>query len=563
MPFDGIFMANICRELNAAVGARIEKIYQPSREELVLLLGGKNFNQKLYLSAGGAAPRVHFTNLSFENPLNPPMFCMLMRKHFTNAKLNYAVQHGLDRILTLGFSSFNEMGDSVSLEIAVEIMGRQSNVIMICDGKIIDALKRSDPEMGKRLILPGAKYEYPESQGKIDLRSVFSTQSVAEKAEAAKGGYASVLEGVSPLISREIEHLKSIIGVDGAIDAVKNGISDGRPYMIYKDGKPVDFTYMPIGQYGASCESRKVDSFGELLDGFFEKRQKEDDIRRRTHDVNKIVTVLTERTARKLEKQRGELSRCTDAENLRIFGELIKTNIHLIERGATLAELPNYYDPECKPVRVPLNPELSPSQNAQKYFKEYRKSITAGEMLEKLIKSGEDELEYLLSVSEELKRAESEKELNEIKLELESAGYIKIKKQSKKPPKALPPLVFKTDDGFTVRVGRNNRQNDELTLKSSAKHDIWLHTKAVHGAHVVISSEGKSISDSAVCQAAVLAAYHSDAKNSSSVAVDYCYIKNVHKPAGAKPGMVIYDDYRTVYVTPDDETVEKMRSNVK
>lgn len=561
MPFDGIFMSNVCRELNSAVGSRIEKIYQPSRDELVLICGGKNFNQKLYISAGGVAPRVHFTKLAFENPLNPPMFCMLMRKYFIGAKLISVSQHGLDRILTMRFSGYNEMGDSVVLEIVVEIMGRQSNVIITCNGKIIDALKRTDIESSKRLILPGAHYEYPESQGKLDIRNGIELSKLEETANGEKGRFASVLEGVSPLISREIEFYQSQNRFDTAIELIKNSINDGSPYIIYKDSEAIDYTYIPIYQYGSSVECKQSESFGELLDNFYEKRQRLDEIRRRTQSIAKLISTLIERTSRRLEKQRGDLSRCTNPDNLRIFGELIKANIHMIERGASVAELPNYYDAECKTVRIKLNPELTPSQNAQKYFKDYKKSMTAADMLEKLIKSGEEELEYLFSVSEELKRAESEKELTEIKFELEEAGYIRVNRRQKKLPKALPPLEFKSDDGFTIRVGRNNRQNDELTTKSAQKTDVWLHTKSVHGAHVIITANGRTVSDSTITEAAMLAAYYSDARLSSSVAVDYCSVKNVKKPSGAKTGMVIYDNYNTVYVTPDENLIKQLKAD--
>lgn len=559
MPFDGIFMMNICRELNSAVGARIEKIHQPSKDEFVILLGGKNINKKLYISAGGVAPRIHFTALSFENPLNPPMFCMLMRKYFTGAKLLSVSQYGLDRILTLKFSAYNEMGDSIELELIVEIMGRQSNIIMTCSGKIIDAIKRSDIESSKRLILPGAAYEYPESQGKIDLRGNFDIFQIITKSAAEKGSFASVLEGVSPLISREIEFFQGNNEIESIIGTVKGGISNGKPYMLVRDGIAVDYTYIPIMQYGDTV-CQEYESFSAMLDAFYEKRQKQNEIHRRTHDISKLVDTLIERTSRRLEKQRGDLARSENPDELRIFGELIKANIHLIERGASIAELPNYYDSECKSVRIKLNPEYTPAQNAQKYFKDYKKAITAGEMLKKLIKAGENELEYLFSVKEELKRAESEKELAEIRYELETAGYIRIYSKLKKQPKALPPLMFKSDDGFIVRVGRNNRQNDELTTKLANKTDIWLHTKSVHGTHVIISTDGKIVPDSTILQAAMLAAYYSDARQSSSVAVDYCIVKNVRKPSGAKPGMVIYDNYNTVYVTPDETIIEKLKT---
>ncbi len=552
MPFDGIFMSNICRELNSAVGSRVEKIYQPSKDEIVLLLSTKGFSKKLYVSAGGIAPRVHFTSLSFENPSTPPMFCMLMRKYFIGAKLISVSQYGLDRVLTFTFSAYNEMGDLVELCLIAEIMGRQSNIIITCNNKIIDALKRSDIESSKRLILSGANYVYPESQGKADIRDL---TDISPRIES----YTASYEGVSPLISREIEHYFSIGRPNSILSLIKSSISNGKPYILIKDSNAFDYTYIPILQYGNSTDCKEFDSFSALLDSFYEKRQKQDEIRRRTYEVNKLTDTLIERVSRRIEKQKGDLARCENPDELRVFGELIKANIHMIERGASVAEVPNYYDEEYKNTRIKLNPELTPAQNAQKYFKDYKKAITAGEMLKKLIKAGEDELQYLFSVKDELSRAQCEKELTEIKLELESAGYIRINSKQKRLPKALPPLTFKSTDGFIIRVGRNNRQNDELTTKLSQKSDLWLHTKAIHGAHVIISTDAKDVPDSTVLQAAMLAAYHSNARQSSSVAVDYCTVKNVKKPSGAKPGMVIYDNYNTLYVTPDEQLIDKLK----
>lgn len=560
MPFDGIFMSNICRELSVAVGSRVEKIYQPTRDDIVISLGNRGFNKKLLISISGVGPRVQFTNYSFENPATPPMFCMLMRKYFTNARLEEIVQNGLDRVVAFKFSGFNELGDIVELSIIAELFGRRSNIIMTCNGKIIDAIRRSDPQSEGRLILPGSKYELPDSQSKLNLNFCSNEEVIASINSDCGLKYCDVLDGVSPLVSREIEHIALNNGIGYALDYVKKHIDIGVPTILSKNGNYLDYTYISVYQYGDEVSCEQVETFSELLDRFYSSRQKDDDIRRRTLELRKFVNALVERTARRIEKQKGELSRCADMDKLRMFGELIKTNLYAITPGATFVDLPNYYDPECANIRVPLKAELSASQNAQRYFKEYRKANTAKDMLSDLIEKGEKELKYLGSVSDELSRASTRQELLEIKLELEEQGYIRsLNKTKQKSVKPLQPIRFKSTDGFDILVGRNNKQNDQLT-KSANKNDIWLHTKEIHGTHTIIVTEGREVPDSTILEAAILCAYHSDGKNSSSVPVDFCQVKFVKKPNGAPPGMVIYENYRTVFVTPNEKMIEQLKS---
>jgi len=559
MPFDGIFMSNMCRELSAAIGSRVEKIYQPTRDDIVVCLGNRGFNKKLLISISGVGPRIQFTNYSFENPATPPMFCMLMRKHFTNARLEEICQNGLDRVVSFKFSGYNELGDLVELIIVAELLGRKSNIIITCDGKIIDAIRRSDPQAEGRLILPGAKYELPEPQPKLNITACSNEDIISSIGNAPDLKYYDVLDGVSPLVSREVEHIANNCGISYALDTLRSAACNGTPYMLYKGTNSFDYTFMKIKQYGEDVTYIQFECFSELLDSFYSARQKDDDIRRRTQELRKFVNALVERTARRIEKQKGELSRCADMDNLRIFGELIKANLYAITSGATFVELPNYYDPECAMVRVPLKPELSASQNAQRYFKEYRKANTAKDMLTNLIAKGQNELVYLGSVIDELSRAQNRQELAEIRAELVEQGYIRVSGKSKqKSSKPLPPILFKSTDGFEIFVGRNNRQNDLLT-KSAQKNDIWLHTKGIHGTHTIIASSGREVPEDTIIQAAVICAYHSDGKDSSSVPVDYCPVRNVKKPNGAAPGMVIYDNYSTVFVTPDEKIINELK----
>lgn len=566
MAFDGVLLSHVARELQQAVGSRIDKIYLPTRDDILLTMSKRGFSGKLLITVSGIGPRIHFTNESYENPATPPMFCMLMRKYFSSARLENVRQHGLDRVLFLDFSSYNEMGDEIELSIVVEIMGRQSNVILLCDGRVLDALRRSDPERNGRLILPGARYETPPAQDKLDPCDLTASEIAAHigaTEESLAKSISSAVEGVSPLVAREIACTAEQIGLVNALEEWKGYIEKGAPTLVVDtDGRPTDFTYLPIKQYNDKCTCRQVESFSELCDSFYRERQREDAVRRRTHETSRLVTTLIERTSRKIEKQRGELARCADKEQLRIFGELLKANLYAVERGAAFVDVVNYYDPEGKQVRISLKPELSPSQNAQRYFTEYRKANTAQEKLTHLIEESAAEIVYLESVADELTRAASDRELAEIRAELEQAGYLRASRTGKKkPPRALPPLHFVSDDGFDIYVGRNNKQNDELTLRIAEKSDLWLHVKDVHGTHTIISAMGKEIPPATVMQAAMLAAYHSRAKQSSSVAVDYCPVRNVKKPAHAKPGMVIYDRYETVYITPDEELVERLRAN--
>lgn len=565
MAFDGIFLSHILRELDAAVGSRVEKIYLPSRDEIVLALSSRTFSGRLLISVSGVGPRLHLTDESYENPPTPPMFCMLMRKHFLSARLERVRQNGLDRTAFLEFSSYNELGDPVELTIAVELLGRQSNVVLLCNGRILDALRRSDAQSAGRLLLPGAPYEAPEMQKKLDPRGVTAAELSAAVCAAMAGGtpdrakaICACIEGVSPTVARALDAMADESGLEPALSDWRTALGKGTPTLVTDaEGTPVDFTYFAGRTPGLSYHT--CEGYSALCDRFYRQRRREETIRRRTHDLSRLTATLIERTARKIEKQRGELARCADREQLRIFGELLKANLYQVERGALFVDVVNYYDPDGNTVRIPLKPYLSPSQNAQRYFNDYRKANTAREQLTHWIGEGTAELAYLESVADELTRADSDRALAEIRAELAAAGYLRQDKNvRRKPPKALPPLRFVTDDGFSVLVGRNNQQNDLLTLRTADKRDLWFHTKSVHGTHAILITEGKEVPPSSLMQAAMLAAYHSKARQSSGVAVDYCPVRQVKKPAGARPGMVIYDGYATLYVTPDEETVERL-----
>ncbi len=571
MGIDGIYLYQLKKELSVSLkDARVDKIHQPSKNELVLqlrsaTLGGK----RLLLSIRPSAPRINFTDVSYENPSEPPMFCMLMRKYLAGARFIEIENNGFERMVSFLFSSTNEMGDRAEVKLVVELIGKQTNIILVGgDGKIIDSLRRSDIEEGGRLIQPGALYTLPERQEKLSILETSAGEIVdkaARSTEAIAKALVGIVDGFSPLIGREIcvkagldtdkpanmLNLSEVKALVSALEKFCDSLDRPIPMVLVdNNGVPFEFSYCNITQYGSSAEKRCFEGLSELLEAVYSERDKRERIRILANDLVRLINTLLSRTAKKLAVRQKEQEKCRDSEKWRIYGELLKANLYAAERGAPYLDVQNYYDPELKTVRIPLNVALSPAQNAQRYFKEYKRCCNAAAMLGRLIDETVEELKYLESVADELSRATTVGDLNEIKAELQSAGYLRVGKERKKPPKAAAPLEFMSPDGYRVLVGRNNRQNDELTLKTAGDRDMWFHTKNIPGSHVIVFTNGDELPESTVLFAATLAAKHSKAADSSSVPVDYTKVKYVKKPAGAKPGMVIYKTNQTVYVTP-------------
>lgn len=580
MALDGAFLRQIKKELEeAALSARVEKIAQPNREEMVFTLRTRTEHYKLLLSARANSARIHFTRFVPENPKVPPMLCMLLRKRLSGAKLAAVRQPGLERLLFLDFDAINELGDEVRLTLAVEIMGRYSNIIFIDEnGKIVDALKRVDAEMtSERLVLPGLTYQLPPPQNKLCMLDA-EPEEILERVRALPANMElskallSSLQGVSPVVCREIQHLAG----RGA-DLYPQGMTEeqwerlrffltrlvqtvrevsGVPYMAVSPAKkPMDFSFMNITQYGTAAVVNRQTSFSELLDAFYEGRDRLERMRARSQDLLRVLSNASDRLSRKINLQRAELEKCAERDKLRICGDLLSANLYQIEKGGASVSLQNFYEADAPMVTIKLDPAKTPSQNAQKYYKEYRKARTAEEKLTEQIDQASQELEYLDTVFEELSRAKVERDLAEIRQELVEQGYIRRAQKGKqqKPVAAAAPLEFTSSDGFRILVGRNNRQNDRLTLKQANNNDIWLHTKNIPGSHTILVTDGREPTETAVREAATLAASHSRARSSAQVPVDYTQVRNVSKPSGAKPGMVIYVKYNTVYVTPAEE----------
>ncbi len=580
MAFDGIFLRKVRNELvREAVGLRVDRVNQPTKDEIVLNLRGKSVNKRLLLCVRADSPRVHFTNHAIDNPPVPPMFCMLLRKYLQGALIKNVRQHETDRILFIDFDATNEIGDRIELTVCIEIMGKYSNLILISGDRIIDSIKRVDfTTSSVRQILPGLVYKFPPEQDKASIENV-SASSLCEKILNKKDSYLSsavlgTIQGVSPVIAREIAHKTAFEDVfvrtltNEQVDALKAELSEIKDnldaeasvYLLSDEkGKPKDIAHIDIKQYGGRFNVKEYESCSVLLDDFYYERDRINRINHRGYELIRLLNNLIDRTTRKLAIQREELKRCEDKDQLRLFGELIVANMHCLTKGVSFYEVQNYYD-DCKMIKIPCNPALSPQENQKKYYKEYRKAQTAEKLLVDLIKDGEEEVVYLESVLDELSRANTESEIALIRKELSDGGYIKNTKGKKhKPPKELPPIEFRSDDGYRILVGRNNIQNDRLSLKTAGKFDMWLHTQKTPGSHVIICAEGNEVSDLSIEQAAIIAAYHSKARESSLVPVDYTRVKQLKKPNGAKAGMVIYHEYWTIIVKPDSELVERLK----
>lgn len=556
MALDGIFLHHLKNEISDfAVDSRVDKIHQPSRDELVITLRSKEGSRRLLISCNADSARIHFTDFPPENPPKPPMFCLLLRKRLTGAWVTSIVQEDLERILRINFSGTDELGDKVSYALIVEIMGRYSNIIFVDkDNKIIDSVKRIDENKSQvREILPGLTYTAPPKQDKLNIFTC-DTDVIREKIRGSNKGlykaYMDTLKGVSPIVCRELENGLSV-------DEFKHQAENPVPTVVIAD-TPKDFSFIDIKQYDHLAVIRHYDTFSQLLDFFYYERVRLMRIKARSADLFKKVTTLQERAVRKALNRAQELEECKDKETYRLFGDLINANQYRLEKGAPFYDLENYYD-DNKIIRIPADVTLTPAQNAQKYYKEYRKKQVAQAKLSQFIDDANAEAQYFETVLDALSRAETDSEITEIKSELSQQGYIKKSADKRKNQKALKPMMFKTRDGFSVLVGRNNMMNDRLTLKTARNYDTWFHVQDSAGSHVICETSGREITDEAIHDCAVIAAYFSKARESSNVAVDYTLVKNIKKPNGAKPGYVIYDPYKTEFATPTFEETESLR----
>ena len=573
MAFDAYFLTAVLDEIREkAIGARVEKIHQPSRDTVILLLRCEQGREKLLFAPNPAAPRLHMTTANPENPPEPPMFCMLLRKHLQGARLASITQPPMERAATFRFDCTDEMGYPVQKSLVAELMGRTCNLYLLGpDGRIIDCLRRIGlDETSKRPALPGLLYQEPEQVQKqnplewglenyVNLLAAPGSDVLADR-------LMDTLGGLSPLVCREaalfaagdvdarVESLEISTTAQKLLAFFEENLKNPQPwYYAQGDGMPKQFAFCPIGEYG-TCG--KAESFTALLDQYYIVRDRRDAMRQKSQSLRKTVSNLCQRIQRKLAIQEKELEATFDRERLRQLGDIVTANIHRIVKGSTTLEAEDFYDEEMKTIEIPISPILSPQQNAAKFYKDYTRMKNAEKELTKQMELGEQELGYLQSVLDELNRAQTEPELEEIRQELAAGGYVRLDAARRKmKQQKLAPMRFESTDGYPSYVGRNNRQNDELTFKLARKDDIWLHAQKVHGSHVIISCGGVKPPDDTITQAAQLAAYYSESTGGQNIPVDVTPVKQVRKLSGAKPGMVIYHTYNTVIVNPYKEIV--------
>lgn len=581
MPLDAICLQAVVEELRPQLlGLRIDKVQQPARDQVVLLLRG---NKRLLLNAGANAPRIQLTELPRENPAEPPMFCMLLRKHLVGARVAALIQPPLERQVNIELDITDDFGQPGKRTLVLETMGRRSNLILLDgEGRIIDCMRRVDTDMSAtRQVLPGLYYEPPASAGRLliteETEEGFRKKLADTAPERQLDGFLlDCYFGISPLMARELV-FRATGETDTRLFALKeenyarfwqeiysflNAVKENNfsPILLKQNGRPADFSCFPVTQYGTAMETERYESFSALLDAFYEAREQQERVRQRGAELIRTATTARDRLRRKLAQQEKDYAATQERDSLRICGDLITSNFYRMERGQTKLVCENFYDENCGEITIQLDPLLTPQQNAAKYYKRYAKAKTAEKYLREQMEIARRDLEYLESVLVELSQGEAEQDFIDIRNELKDAGFLrkqgKGKKELKRPAK---PREFRTSSGFCVLVGRNNRQNDQLTLKGADHRDLWFHTQKIHGSHVILVTNGQVPDDDTIVEAAKLAAWYSQARESGNVPVDYTPVKNVKKPAGARPGMVIYNTCQTVNVTPEELLVKQLR----
>ncbi len=587
MPLDALCLSGVVRELNAGLPAgRVDKIYQPGRDEIILVLRSNIGNVKLLLSANPSHPRLQLTRAAWENPEKPPMFCMLLRKHLSGARLLELSQVPMERVVYLRFEALNELGDRVERRLVLEAISHRANLLLLDgDGRIMDCARRVEADLSDehaRALLPGMFYRLPPGQGKRDPEGLAREElerllSAAPSEAQADKWLLDSFGGLSPLVCRELAQRAGgstdvrldALGPEGkrrlldGLEEVLSAVREGRttPTMLSMGGRPRDFTFLPVTQYGAAAELRTFSSFSELLDAFYEQREKLERVKQKGQDLIRAVTAARDRTARKLVNQEKELSAARDRERWRELGDILTSNLHRMERGMSVLRAQDFYDAEAKEVDIKLDPLLTPQQNAAAYYKRYNKAKAAETALTVQLKKGRTELDYLNSVLEAITLAEGERDLGEIRQELSDTGYLRRPGKARERQRRVvsKPMEFCSSAGLRISVGKNNTQNDLLTCKLAGKGDIWLHTQKIHGSHVILWTGGAQPDLRSLNEAAILAAWFSQGREGSRVAVDYTPARFVKKPAGARPGMVVYTTCETAIVAPDGELAKRLR----
>jgi len=567
MSFDGLFTRAMASEISQNLkGGRINKVQQPFTNEIVLIVRANGKNQKLLLSVHPSYARIQLTQETYENPKEPPMFCMLLRKHLEGYFIENIYQVENERMIVLEVKGRNEIGDISYKKLIIEIMGRHSNIILVDQEKntIMDSIKHVSYAVNShRAILPGYEYISPPAQEKINPLEA-SEEDVLKNIDFNGGKLDKQLvqhfSGLSPLIAKEIVYQAGLANrttlpaaFAAAMAAVKAAKFD--PAIMMTENKEY-FYFVPIEHVGG--ETKSFPTLSEMLDRFYFGKAERDRVKQQSNDLERFIQNERDKNSKKISKLEKTLAVAENADQHQLLGELLTANLYAAKKGMKKLEVINYYDPDGSSMEIELNPRLTPSENAQKYFTRYQKAKNSIDIIKEQIRLAETELEYFDSLYHQILTA-SPKDIQEIREELIEEGYLRErqKKQVKKAQNAKPVLDQYTYEETEILVGKNNKQNDYLTNKVAARDEIWLHTKDIPGSHVVIRS--KNPSEETILQAAKLAAYFSKARQSSSVPVDYTLVRHVKKPSGAKPGFVIYDNQQTVYVTPDEETIISLK----
>ena len=586
MAFDGTVICALTGEINKAVeGGKIDKIHQPEKSELILHIRKAGEAYKLLLCANPSFPRIHFTNSAKENPQSPPMFCMLLRKHLSGGKITGVYQDGFERIVKIDIESYDEMGYLSVKTLVIEMMGKYSNIILINpDGKIIDSIHHVDFTVSSvRQVLPGLIYEAPKNHGKVNPLN-FDTDGICEFITDGDMPVSKILmnsfTGISPLIANE-----AVYRATGSCDTVSSQIlppirkrcaqclvnilsdvksGNTKPCIVYDENakKYVDFSAAELVQYRGILKFEYFDSMNTAVDAFYSKKAAAESMKQKSGDLLKFVNGALDRCTKKLQLQNEILQKTKKREKYKMYGDLLTANIYLIKQGMKDITVQNFYLPDAQNVTIPLKGDLTPSENCQRYYKRYTKDKTAEIETKKQKKLNEIEIDYLESVQEAILKAENSAEISQIREELTEQGYLKLRGKPKKSKKqtVFKPMHFVSSDGYDIYTGKNNRQNDYVTLKIGRSTDIWFHTKNIHGSHTIVKcDDAEKVPETTYNEAASIAAYYSKARNSKNVPVDYTEVKNVKKPSGAKPGMVIYVDYSTAYVNPDENLINKLK----
>lgn len=578
MALDALAVKCLTNELrHKLIGGKIDKVYQPEKDEIILNIRTYTDTFRLLLSAGSAHPRVHLTQAKKQNPLTAPLFCMLLRKHLSGNKITDIRQEAFERIIIIDLEGYDELGDLTEKHIIAEIMGRHSNIILTDSSmKIIDCIKHVDITVSSvRQVLPGITYCPPPEQNKIPITEFEGSITSLPAGTTLSKALISMFSGISPLTAREIiysayntadmhtSQITDTIPLERAVKTFKDNIlCDNFSPCIIQDEKAmkiIDFSALNIRQYEGIMKVTAFDSMNELLDSFYTGRDALERMKQKSADINKLLHTILERCYKKRLILAATLKDAENKDTYKCFGDLITANAYAINEKQAFVELDNFYDPEYKKVRINLDPTMTAIENAQRYYKKYNKAKTAETEARTQIEQNEYQIEYLESTLVAIDNCTTENDINAIREELAEEGYLKRTNKGKlRKQSQTKPMHIVSVDGFDIYVGKNNTQNDILTLKTANSADFWFHTKQIHGSHVIIKlGLDKEVPESTIIQAAQLAAYYSKGRSSNQVPVDYTRVKNVRKPNGAKPGMVIYDHYNTLYVTPTNYEGDK------